>query len=241
MKIIIGVYDRELSHNLAVILSSKKIIPIEAESMEEIPSLLELHQNVMLLCEETSLEFYQQLQQQNLLTDTFLLYHPSLETKELLKLRQFGLIKSLIPYGEDAETIIETIVKQLSMLAHYLKKEDKSTLIPKDYSTSHVAAYIVNSKQWAYGTLLGLNSSKVSITLDNPDFIPDILDSKTSDSILMYLQGLNIRVFADLVYTDHNHLVFRYRKMSKEDAKRLAYFINYCQKNPTTTTMTVSV
>ncbi|MGL5955751.1 MAG: hypothetical protein ACRC0X_04000 [Brevinema sp.] len=242
MKLIIGVYDRELSHHLAVILSSKKIIPIEAESMEEIPSLLELHQNAMLLCEETSFEFYQQLQQKKRLIDVFLLYHPSLETLELLQLRQFGFIKSVIPYTEDAYTIIESIVKQLSMLAHDLKTEDKSTLMPKPHVTSQVAVHMINTKQWAYGTLLGLNSSKVSIKLDNSDFVQDILDSKISDNILMYLQGLNIRVFADLVYTDHQHLVFRYRKMSKDDAQRLAYFINYCQTNPATVTkMTMSI
>lgn len=240
MKLIIGLYDREVSHNLAVVLSSKKIVPIEAESMEEIPALLKLHPGSMLLCEETSIAFYQNLQQKNISSDIFLLYHPKLDTVELLKLRQFG-IKSLIPYTEDPNIIIDAIIKQLSMLAQHLKKDDKSILKPENYQNSKVAVHIANTKIWAYGNLLGLNSSKVSVSLDNMDFIQQIIDTKASDNILMYLQGLNIRVYADLVYVDNKNLVFRYRQMTKEDAHRLAYFINYCQKNPQTKTMVMNI
>ena len=248
MKLIIAVYDREVSHNLAVILSSKKIIPIEAEASEEIPALLEIHKDAMLLCEETSIDFYQNLYDKNLLTDTFLLYHSSLSTTDLLKLRKFGL-KSLIPYTEDAHNIIELIIKQLSLLASSLKKNDASIMAPqinKNTTTTtsknpnNVAIHLVNSKRWTYGKLLGLNSSKVSVSITNRDVIQDILKDKSSDNILMYLQGLNIRVFADLVNINENNFVFRYRQMAKDDAQRLAYFINHCQKNPKTETLTIN-
>lgn len=247
MKLIIAVYDREVSHNLAVILSSKKIIPIEAEASEEIPALLEIHRDAMLLCEETSIDFYQNLYDKNLLTDTFLLYHPNLSTTDLLKLRKFGL-KSLIPYTEDAHTIIELIIKQLSLLASSLKKNDASVLAPQintnnnivNKNSNNVAIHLINSKRWTYGKLLGLNSSKVSVSINNKDIIQDLLKDKASDNILMYLQGLNIRVFADLVNINENNFVFRYRQMAKDDAQRLAYFINYCQKNPKTETLTIS-
>ncbi len=254
MKLIIGVYDREVSHNLAVILSSKKIIPIEAEASEEIPSLLEIHRGAMLLCEETSIDFYQNLYDKNLLTDTFLLYHPNLSTTDLLKLRKFGL-KSLIPYTEDANTIIDLIAKQLSLLASSLKKNDASIMTPNinivdqkiktnnigSKNPNNVAIHLVNSKRWTYGKLLGLNSSKVSVSIHNKDVIQDLLQDKASDNILMYLQGLNIRVFADLVNINDNNFVFRYRQMSKDDAQRLAYFINHCQKNPKTETLTMNI
>ena len=251
MKLIIAVYDREVSHNLAVILSSKKIIPIEAEASEEIPALLEIHKDAMLLCEETSIDFYQNLYDKNLLTDTFLLYHPNLSTTDLLKLRKFGL-KSLIPYTEDAHNIIELIIKQLSLLASSLKKNDASIMAPQinknnnntttttSKNPNNVAIHLVNSKRWTYGKLLGLNSSKVSVSITNRDVIQDILKDKSSDNILMYLQGLNIRVFADLVNINENNFVFRYRQMAKDDAQRLAYFINHCQKNPQTETLTIN-
>ncbi len=232
MKIIIGVYDREVSHNLAVILSSKKIIPIEAESMEEVPSLLDLHPDAMLICEETSLSFYQNLRKKNL--DVFLLFHPNLETIALLKLRQFG-IKSLIPYSEDATTIIESIIKHLSLLANQLKKDDKSLIVPNKISNKKVTVRALNSKTWIQGTLLGVNSSKVSIALDKN------VDIDYNSDILMYLQGLNIRVIADLVHFENNNYVFRYRKMPKDDALRLAYFINYCQKYPETEKMAINI
>ncbi len=248
MKLIIAVYDREVSHNLAVILSSKKIVPIEAEASEEIPSLLEIHRDAMLLCEETSIDFYQNLYDKNLLRDTFLLYHPNLSTTDLLKLRKFGL-KSLIPYTEDAHTIIELIIKQLSLLASSLKKNDTSIMTPQintnndiiSKNPNNVAIHLINSKRWTYGKLLGLNSSKVSVSINNRDVIQDLLQDKASDNILMYLQGLNIRVFADLVNINENNFVFRYRQMAKDDAQRLAYFINYCQKNPKTETLTINI
>ncbi len=138
---------------------------------------------------------------------------------------------SVIPYSEDANAIIESIINQLSALASKIKKDDKSTIIPKK-NNNQVAVHILNTKRWAYGTLQGLNSSKVSVSIDDKEFIRDIVERGASDNILMYLQGLNVRVYADLVYCEDNSLVFRYRKMTKDDAQRLAYFINYCQKNP---------
>ncbi len=234
MKIIIGVYDREVSHNLAIILSSKKIIPIEAESMEEIPSLLDIHPDAMLICEETSLAFYQNLRKKDL--NVFLLFHPNLNATELLKLRQFG-IKLLIPYTENATTIIESITNQLSMLANQLKKDDKTLITPSQHSNTHVAIRVLDTKSRVYGTLLGVNSSKVSVSIEEK-FSSEIT---TDSNIVMHLQGLNIKVMADLVYTNNNNYVFRYRKMPKEDAMRLAYFINYCQKNTTTEKMVMNI
>lgn len=229
MKLIIGVYDRELSHNLSVILSSKKITPIEAEAIEEIPALLELHPGAMLLCEEVSLEFYQLLRKKNIQTDIFLLYHPLLSSIELLKLRNNG-IKALIPYSNDSHTIIEVIIKQLSLLASTLQKNDKSFIIPNKKQHKNVAIYLSNSQKWIASELVGFNSSKVSIKIDQFDIINAILKEYNSDTILMYLQGLNIKVYADLINHKENTFIFRYRNMSKDDAHRLAYYINYCQK-----------
>jgi len=240
MKLIIGVYDREVSHNLAIVLSSKKIAPIEAESMEEIPALLERHPDAMLLCEETSIDFYLKLQKKSPTTDIYLMYHPSLSTTELLKLKSFS-IKSLIPYSENANEIIEVIIKQLSMLASSIKKNDQSFIIPNQTEHKDVAMHLGKAKKWVYGQLQGFNSSKVAVTIDDVDIQHALIDESESDNLMMYLQGLNIRMYADLIYNKQNTFVFRYRKMNQDDAQRLAYFIYYCQQQSSTNKMAINI
>lgn len=244
MKLIIGVYDREVSHNLSIILASKNVMPIEVESMEEIPALLELHPGAMLLSEEISVSFYQQLKQKKLAPDIFLLFHPTLSSEELLKLRQYGL-KALIPYTEDATAIIEIIIRQLSMLISSEKanaiSKMQEMMQPDKELFNRVAIHLIRSKKWVYGTLLGFNSSKVSVSLSNQDVLKDLISERESDNLLMYLQGMNIRVFADLIYQNKDNYVFRYRKMTQESAKRLAYYIHYCQTHQEVETITMNL
>ncbi len=227
MKLIIGVYDRELSHNLSILLSSKKIIPIEAESMEEISALLRLHPEAMLLCEEFSSEFYDSLNKDNIFPDTYLLFHPTLSSSDLMKLRNKG-IRALIPYTENAYDIIDIIIKQLSTLASVVKQNDKNFIAPSKQGQKDVYIHLTGSSHWIHGELLGFNSYKVSIKISNPNFGYTLLETKESDSVLMHMQGLNIKVHADLVHNEKNIFIFRYRKMDKDNTQRLAYYINYC-------------
>lgn len=208
--------------------------------MEEIPALLERHHGAMLLCEETSLEFYTNLKQKIPHVDIYLMYHPTLSTAELLKLKNFS-IKSLIPYSENAHEIIEVIIKQLSMLAASIKKEDQSIIIPNHTEHKDVAMHLGKTKKWAYGELQGFNSSKVVVMVQNTDIQHALVEEHESDNLMMYLRGLNVRMYVDLVYNNQATFVFRYRKMSQDDAHRLAYFINYCQKQPETNKMAVHI
>ncbi|MGL4367309.1 MAG: hypothetical protein ACRCTQ_03385 [Brevinemataceae bacterium] len=229
MKLVIGVYDRILSHNLSIILSGKKIAPIEAEAMEEIPALLERHPGAMLLCEETDAAFYERLYQKNNNMDIYLLVHPSLSATSLLQLKKFG-IKAVIPYSEDPNEIIEVIIQQLSILASEMKKDDQSLVALSNKEHRDTAVHLPISKKWAYGELQGFNSSKVAVTFSDPDICSRILEEHGNNEFLMYLKGLNIRMYTDFMYTQNNIFVFRYRKMSSSDANRLAYYIHYCRQ-----------
>lgn len=227
MKIIIGVYDRELSHNLAILLSSKNFSPIEAESFEEIPALLERHSGAFLITEEINLSFYQQIKQRVPKTEIFFLFHQTMSTRELLKFQHFG-IKAVIPYSENAMKIVDVISDNLSLKKTSIKAEDISLIMTSQAEHKNAAMHMSKSKKWIYGDLQGFNNSKVAIHINDKNLQELLLEN--AEEILMYLQGMNIRMYVDLVFNKKNIFVFRYRKMSQSDAERLAYYIHYCQK-----------
>ncbi|MGL4388949.1 MAG: hypothetical protein ACRCTJ_06120 [Brevinema sp.] len=232
MKVIIGVYDRELSKQLAVILSNKKIFPIEAESFEEIPALLERHPMAMVLTEETSVLFYQKIKSISPKSNIFFLYHPSFSTTELLKLQSFN-IRSVIPYSENAEKLVEKILHSLSMNAETMKSlqdtTDNGVRGSQVTTLDDVAIYLPQNKKWVYASLEGFNTSKIAIRLID-QLTQGILLENTEGNFLIYLQSMNIRLYADFIYNKDNIFIFRYRKMSPADAERLSYYIHYCQK-----------
>lgn len=229
MKLIIGIYDRSLSHQLAVALAGKKITSIEAEAVEEIPALLSRHERAMLVCEETNPQFYEQLKKRVPHTDIFLLYHPTLSTEDLQNLKNFG-IKGLIPYSENAESIVETIIKYLSLLAHSIRQSEKSILSSQDKDRKNVGIHLPKTNIWGYGHLLGFNSSKVVLTIEDRQIQHALHVERQTDNLLLYLKGLNVRMYADLIYNKKDMFVFRYRNMAREDAYRLAYYIHYCRQ-----------
>ncbi|MGL4562782.1 MAG: hypothetical protein ACRCVW_02895 [Brevinema sp.] len=233
MKIIIGVYDRELSHNLAIILSSKKFFPIEAESFEEIPALLQRHKDAMLLTEDINVEFYQKIQVHSPKTKIFFLFHLSFSTTELLKLQNFG-IQAVFPYSEDATKIVEMIIHNLSVDKETIKSiqyQQNDTVTPNNHhkNIDDVAIHMSNTKRWIYATLEGFNSSKIAIRVTDQLSQMELIE-EIEDNFLMYLQNMNIRLYVDFVYHKENIFIFRYRKMSQMDAERLAFYIHYCQK-----------
>ncbi|MGL5721282.1 MAG: hypothetical protein ACRCY4_02620 [Brevinema sp.] len=225
MKIIIGVFDRQLSCKLAIVFSEKKILPIEAESIEEIPALLSRHEGAILLTEELSPDFHRSIKEKNPNTETFLLYHSSLSVEEISQLRFCGL-RGLVPYSDNVHSAVEILMRYLSMLAGKIKTEEKACL-PIDKNQSDAAIYLPPSKIWLYGHLEGFNGSKVAVKF-SPEDLPHI-EACAKHKILLYMQGLKIKAEAEILQVRNGVSVFRYCQMSTEDREKLIYYINYCR------------
>ncbi|MGL5253646.1 MAG: hypothetical protein ACRC9L_01290 [Brevinema sp.] len=225
MKIIIGVFDRQLSCKLSIVFSEKKILPIEAESIEEIPALLSRHEGAILLTEEISPDFHRTIKENHPNTETFLLYHSSLSVEQVSKLRFCGL-RGLVPYSDDVHAAVEILMRYLSMLSGKMKLEEK-TCLPADKTQSDAAIYLPPSKIWLYGHLEGFNGSKVAVTFPAAD-LPHI-EACAKHKILLYMHGLKIKAEAEILYVKNGVCVFRYCQMSAEDREKLMYYINYCR------------
>lgn len=228
MKIIIGIFDRQVSCRLAVVLSGRKIVPIEAESIEEIPALLSRHRGAVLLTEEINPNFYHSLKERSPETEIFLLAHRTLTAEQINSLRFCGL-RGLIPYTENETIIADTLLKYLSLLADTIKKEEKNHP-PVHTLSKDVGVYLPSTQAWVYGSLVGFNSSKVAVSFDTPD-LQYTLHHKKDNKILVYLQGLKIKAQAETVYGKQNLFVFRYCYMSAEDQEKLSYYLHYCNQN----------
>ncbi|MGL4393931.1 MAG: hypothetical protein ACRCS8_01750 [Brevinema sp.] len=232
MKIIIAVYDRELSKQLAVLLSNKKFFTIEAESFEEVPALLQRHASAMIISEETSVLFYQKIKEISPDSEIFFLSYPSFSTSQLFTLQSYN-IRSVISYTENAYELVEKILQSLSMNSesrqNFIEQKNDPRIYGASENTSeNVAIYLNNDKKWIYGTLEGFNTSKVAVLLDDPAKQEALLENNAC--FLIYLQSMNIRFYADFIFHKENISIFRYRKMSTGDAERLSYYIHYCQK-----------